>query len=85
MICRINKEKFNDFMSSLSVREEVYPPPAEPVDVDGYQIHFITIKLDGNSFSGASGVWEEFMNVAFRTNDPASKRKENKEIIEMGD
>lgn len=70
MICRINKEKFKDFASSLSLREEVYPPAMEAssVEIDGFQIQFITIQLNGNSFSGANGAWNEFRNVVFKTN-----------------
>jgi len=61
-------------MFSLSLRREEH----NPIEIDGYNIHFISFEFDGNSFTGANAVWEEFMSVTFRTNDPASKRIEIK-------
>lgn len=74
MICRINKERFNDFMSSLAVREV-----DAPINIEGYKVQFITIKFDGASFVGGNGIWKELMNIAFRTNQV----RENKEVKEL--
>ena len=71
MICRINKEKFNNFISSLSMKNN-----DEGQSIAGYEVHFITINLDGAGFSGNNDKWENFLNITFRTNGPTSKKKE---------